>query len=72
VKASRLIAEVNVYGFGDEPFSCARRNGEDTQGLARIAKAWLEDGAERVTVSVRGTEYELDAWLDYIGAEVTE
>lgn len=68
---TKMIAEIIVHQAGQEPFSCARRNGEDAHGIARIANSWLADGADRVTVSVRGTEYEVGAWLDYIGQEVT-
>lgn len=68
---TKMIAEIIVYQAGQEPFSCARRNGEDAHGIARIANSWLADGADRVTVSVRGTEYEVGAWLAYINEGVT-
>lgn len=66
-----LIADIVVYQSGEEPFPCARRNAEDADGIRRIAAGWMADGADRVMVSVRGTEYEVGKWLEYIESEVT-
>ena len=61
-----LKAEIIAYYRGEEPFLCATLNSEDVERIERITTINMLDGAEQVTVKVRGTEYDPGAWIAYV------
>lgn len=65
-----IPANMVAYYPGEAAWTCARLNSEDVEGIARVTREHLGDGADRVTIAIHGTEYDPGAWIGYVSGSV--